>query len=266
MKTEVRNGLTAVSAARNEIRKVDIVYLKGLTMGEWYNKQSDKPDILINASLWDAEGDPIGTIWENGKMIRDEGNGFGFGIDQNGGWNFAAPWDLKWVDYLTGYPALIQNAKARPDKVDNYVQNCKNKRSVIATAGDRLYCITANNMTIAQLRTALLNFGVYHAINLDGGGSSRLMVNGKAINSPTDNRRCPNAIAVWLKDETETPVPPKPEQPSENHWAQACLDSLVKKGIITDAAQWSDFNASVSSLTIGQLLALIDKASNYIQK
>lgn len=266
MKTEKRNGLTAVSASRAEIRKVDIVQLNGLTMYEWYDKQPDKPAIFINASLWDANKKPIGTIWENGKMVRDEGNGFGFGIAQNGGWTFAAPWDLKWMDYITGYPALIQDGKSRTDKVDNYVQNSKNKRSVIATAGDRLYCITANNMTIAQLRTALLNFGVYHAINLDGGGSSRLMVNGKAINSPTDNRRCPNAIAVWLKDETETPVPPKPEQPSENHWAQACLDSLVKKGIITDAAQWSDFNASVSSLTVGQLLALIDKASNYIKK
>lgn len=199
-------------------------------------------------------------------MIRDEGNGFGFGIDQNGGWNFAAPWDLKWKDYLTGYPALIENAKARPDKVDSYVQYCSNKRSVIGTAGDRLYLITANSMTISQLRTALLNFGIYHAINLDGGGSSRLMVNGKAINSPTDNRCCPNAIAVWLKDEEEVPVAPKPEAPSAPHWAQACLDSLVKKGIITDASQWDDFNASISSLTVGQLLALIDKASAFLHK
>ena len=264
MKTETRNGLTAVSAARDEIRKVDIVYLNGLTMGEWYNKQSDKPDILINASLWDAEGDPIGTIWENGRMIRDEGNGFGFGIAENGDWGFAAPWDIKWVDYLTGYPALIQNAKPRPDTVDNYVQNSKNKRSVIATAGDRLYFITAKNMTISQLRTSLVNFGIYHAINLDGGGSSRLMVNGKAINSPTDNRRCPNAIAVWLKkDNTSDQTQGVSDK---NHWAKPCLDSLVKKGIITDPSQWNNFDASVSTLTVGQLLALVDKASTFIQE
>ena len=260
MKTEKRNGLTAVSASRAEIRKVDIVQLNGLTMYEWYDKQPDKPAIFINASLWDANKRPIGTIWENGKMVRDEGNGFGFGIAQNGGWTFAAPWDLKWMDYITGYPALIQDGKSKTDKVDNYVQNSKNKRSVIATAGDRLYFITADNMTIAQLRKALLNFGVYHAINLDGGGSSRLMVNGRAINSPTDNRRCPNAIAVWLNSEQTTPPP------SNTHWAQECLNSLVTKGIITDPSQWDDFNSPVSSLTVGQLLALIDKASTYIQK
>ena len=53
------------------------------------------------------------------------------------------------------------------------------------------------------------------------------------------------------------------EQPTEKvHWAQACLDSLVEKGIITDPTQWDDFNSSVSTLTVGQLLALIDKATN----
>lgn len=221
---------------------------------------------MINASLWDENGEAIGTIWENGEMVRDEGNGFGFGIDQNGGWGFAAPWSgIQWRDYITGYPALIESAKARPDTVDNYVQNTKTKRSVVATAGDRLYFITADDMNIAQLRSALLSFGAYHAINLDGGGSSRLMVNGTAINHPTDNRRCPNAIAVWLK--SEAPVPdPEPETPSAPHWSQACLDSLVRKGIITDASQWDAFDASLSTLKVSALLALMDKATTYLEK
>lgn len=42
------------------------------------------------------------------------------------------------------------------------------------------------------------------------------------------------------------------------HWAQTYLDALVNKGIITDAAQWNNFDAPVKkSLAI----ALIDKAS-----
>lgn len=52
------------------------------------------------------------------------------------------------------------------------------------------------------------------------------------------------------------------EDSAAPHWAQACLDSLVEKGIITDASQWDDFNASLSTLTVGQLIALIDKATN----
>ena len=198
MKTENRNGLLAVSAAADEIQRVSIVQLGGKTMGQWYAAQVDKPDMMINGSLWDERG-AIGTIWQDGKLVRNEGNGFGFGVNKACGWGFADPWGVSWRDYITGYPALVKAGKALSDSVDGYVMNSKTKRSAVAAAGNRLYFITADNMTVAGLRKALVSFGVYSAINLDGGGSSRLLVNGKAVNSPTDDRRCPNAIAVWLK-------------------------------------------------------------------
>lgn len=202
MKTENRNGLLAVSAAADEIARVEIVQLGGMTMGEWYAKQKDKPDMLMNASLWDKTG-AIGTIWQDGRLVRNEGNGFGFGVNKAGGWGFADPWGVSWRDYITGYPALVKAGKALSDSVDSYVMNSRAKRSAVAAAGNRLYFITADNMTVAGLRAALVSFGVYSAINLDGGGSARLLVNGKAVNSPTDDRRCPNAIAVWLKKKQE---------------------------------------------------------------
>lgn len=203
MKTEQRNGLLSVSASTTEIEKVAIVQLNGLTMDQWCNKQSSPPDIMINASLWDEKG-AIGTIYQNSKLVRNEGTGFGFGINKLNHFGFGDPWNIAWVDYITGFPALVQDGKALNHSVNSSVMNGSTKRSVIATAGDRLYFITANNMTVSQLRTALLNFGVYHAINLDGGGSSRLLVNGKAVNNPTDNRKCPNAIAVWLRKTGQT--------------------------------------------------------------
>lgn len=202
MKTEQRNGLLAVSAAADEIARVEIVQLGGMTMGEWYAKQKDKPDMLMNASLWDKTG-AIGTIWQDGRLVRNEGNGFGFGVNKAGGWGFADPWGVSWRDYITGYPALVKAGKALSDSVDSYVMNSRAKRSAVAAAGNRLYFITADGMTVAGLRKALVSFGVYSAINLDGGGSSRLLVNGKAVNSPMDDRRCPNAIAVWLKKKQE---------------------------------------------------------------
>lgn len=202
MKTENRNGLLAVSAAADEIRRVSIVQLGGKTMGQWYAAQVDKPDMMINGSLWDERG-AIGTIWQDGKLVRNEGTGFGFGVNESGGWGMGDPWAVKWRDFITGYPALVKAGKALSDSVDGYVMNSKTKRSAVAAAGNRLYFITADNMTVAGLRAALVSFGVYSAINLDGGGSSRLLVNGKAVNSPTDDRRCPNAIAVWLTKKQE---------------------------------------------------------------
>ena len=204
MKTENRNGLLAVSAAADEIQRVSIVQLGGKTMGQWYAAQEEKPNMMINASLWDKTG-AIGTIWQDGRLVRNEGNGFGFGVNKAGGWGFADPWGVSWRDYITGYPGLVRAGKALSDSVDGYVMNSKTKRSAVAAAGNRLYFITADNMTVAGLRAALVSFGVYSAINLDGGGSSRLLVNGKAVNSPTDDRKCPNAIAVWLKKEGQSP-------------------------------------------------------------
>ena len=179
MKTEHRNGLTAASVSNSEIDRVEIVQLGGLTMGQWQAKH--KPDLMINASLWDGKG-AIGTIWQDGKLVRNEGTGFGFGINKAGDWGFADPW-LDWQDYITGHPALVQDGKALPYSVGQDIMTRKTKRSVVATAGNRLYLITADNMTIAQLREALVDFGVYHAINLDGGGSSRLMVGASASRS-----------------------------------------------------------------------------------
>ena len=187
-----------VSISNDEIDKIDIVQLGGRTMKQWYDKKINKPDYMINASLWDKNG-AIGTIWQNGKLVRNEGTGYGFGINKSGCFHFGNPWDTAWNNYITGYPALIKDGKIMPDSVDSYVMTSKNKRSVIASAGNNIYLIATNEMTVAQLRKFLADNGYYNAINLDGGGSSRLMVGANAVNAPTGDRIIPNAIAVWLK-------------------------------------------------------------------
>lgn len=191
-----------VSIGNDEIDKIDIVQLGGRTMKQWYDKQTNKPDYMINASLWDDKG-AIGTIWQNGELIRNEGTGYGFGINKNIGFGFGNPWDIAWNNYITGYPALIKDGKIMPDSVDSYVMTSKSKRSVIASAGNNIYLIATNGMTISQLRKFLNDNGYYNAINLDGGGSSRLMVGANAVNAPTDDRIIPNAIAVWLKKDNK---------------------------------------------------------------
>ena len=187
-----------VSIGNDEIDKIDIVQLGGCTMKQWYDKKINKPDYMINASLWDKNG-AIGTIWQNGKLVRSEGTGYGFGINKSGGFGFGNPWDIAWNNYITGYPALIKDGKIMPDSVDSYVMTSKSKRSVIASAGNNIYLITTTGMTVAQLRKFLADNGYYNAINLDGGGSSRLMVGANAVNAPIGDRIIPNAIAVWLK-------------------------------------------------------------------
>lgn len=190
-------GLTIVPIPTEKIRRVGIVDLGGLTMGEWYARQADKPDAMINGSLWDSKG-AIGTIWQDGQLARNEGGGFGIGEVGNG-WAFGEPWEQRWTNYITGTPALIRAGKATgahmPLERDEIART---RRSAICGAGLIFYMVTGKNLTLAEFTTQLTEFGMYQALNLDGGGSSRLMLGGKAINDPTDNRRCPNAVAVWL--------------------------------------------------------------------
>ena len=88
-------NLTIAPIPVDQIRRIDIVQLGGLTMGQWYAKQTDKPKYLINASLWDSQG-AIGSIYEDGLMVRNEGGGFGFGVigkKDEVKWAFGEPWD-----------------------------------------------------------------------------------------------------------------------------------------------------------------------------
>lgn len=41
-------------------------------------------------------------------------------------------------------------------------------------------------MSLPELAGLLLEFGVLDAINLDGGGSTAMVVNGKLVNNPSD--------------------------------------------------------------------------------
>lgn len=100
------------------------IFQPRMTLKNWYNKQTDKPDILFNASLYTSTNKPCGTIWNDGVMVSDQGNGFGFGTIDKKTVEFGSPYNKKWYDYLTGYYGLVQNGKSiDPPWTDTYVFN-----------------------------------------------------------------------------------------------------------------------------------------------
>ena len=49
----------------------------------------------------------------------------------------------------------------------------------------------------------MLSLGAYQALNLDGGGSTTMVINGKVVNSPSDSdgeRKIGDCIAISVKD------------------------------------------------------------------
>lgn len=176
-----------------------------MPLHQWLAKQSDKPDILLNASLYKSATSGIGTFYEDGKLTQNSGNGFGVGniVNKPGDIQFGTPFDgTKWYDYLTGYYGLIQNGKKiDPPWNDAYVFGVKNKRIAIGKMKDGSICIvTHDSADIKAFRNYAYNQGCVDLVNLDGGGSVSLYWQGKQIAKST---RTPyNAIAIWLKNKS----------------------------------------------------------------
>lgn len=204
-------------ALPREIRQFEI-FRPGMPLKTWLEKQTDKPDILLNCSLYQTNGKPIGTIIEDGKMVNNAGGGFGFGTADVSSVGFGGPWDKAWKDYVTGYYGIVQQGKA-VDKpwADGYVFDQKLSRIAFGQLKDGRYAVfTANGVNIDQMAIQGVQAGFESLCNLDGGGSRALYWLGRWVHIST---RTPyNAIAIWLEKY------PKEEKPMSKPF-RVCLDA-----------------------------------------
>ncbi len=111
---------------------------------------------------------------------------------------------------LCGGPRLLSNGKVsingKEEKFDNSIINGRHPRTAVAMTfdGDLLLIAVDGRkkdsigMKLSELAEYLQRLGCMHAINLDGGGSTAMYLNGKIINRPSDGseRRISNGILV----------------------------------------------------------------------
>jgi hypothetical protein len=62
-----------------------------------------------------------------------------------------------------------------------------------------MLAVESPGMTFAEVQRVLLDLNVTHAIALDGGGSTKILQDGKSITSTLYNRAVDNVVAVFLK-------------------------------------------------------------------
>lgn len=217
------------------------IFQPRMTLKNWYAKQTNKPDILFNASLYTSTNKPCGTIWNDGVMVSDQGNGFGFGTIDKKTVEFGSPYNKKWYDYLTGYYGLVQNGKSiDPPWTDTYVFNKALTRIAFGQMKDgTLAVFCEDNKTIKTFSADAVRQGFQQLCNLDGGGSRALLWMGKWIY--TSSRTPYNAIAIWLEDEPKVEVELK-----ENEMRVICKKKT------------STYNAK-GSIEIGRSIAVKDE-------
>ena len=192
-------------------------------------------DALCNLSLYTSIGSPIGTIYEDGQMVHNDGNGYGAGII--GGYlDFGMPWEKAWTDYYTGYTScIIDGAYVPPSFKDNYVFDCSLARIGIGRKQGRAYIVTDDYVTLKQFAQHGLSMGLDTLVNNDGGGSRFLMYEGKVIYG--SSRTPYNAMAFYKSVVCTVPSPSNYPVPKRNlfygcrgedvKWLQ---DQLIKHG------------------------------------
>lgn len=194
------------------------IFRPGMPLKTWLDRQTDKPDILLNCSLYHANGKPIGTIIADGKMVNNAGGGFGFGTADGFSVGFGGPWSKAWKYYVTGYYGIVQQGKAVSKPwADGYVFDQKLSRIAFGQLKDGRYAVfTANGVNIDQMAIHGVQAGFESLCNLDGGGSRALYWLGQWVHIST---RTPyNAIAIWLDPDT------KEEKPISKPF-KVCLDA-----------------------------------------
>lgn len=115
-------------------------------------------------------------------------------------------------DIIGGVPQLIENGKIeitwKQEKQSKEFVETRHPRTAVAKLKDgKFLMITVNGrsaesvgMNLLELAQMLLKFGAMDAMNLDGGGSTTMFLDGKVVNQPSDKegeRKVGDAILVF---------------------------------------------------------------------
>lgn len=198
--------ITIVELPKKEIKKIDLALCQEPreTLKSYYDRQAKKPDFIMNGGFFNMDD---GRTCFN---FTDEGVCIVFGHWNSAGMGVIGDNELvysnihnrdDWRDYVAAYPPLIEDGKALPITYATEL-NYKARRSVLAYNADTVFLIAVESpgMKFEAVQSVLLAMGVTHAIGLDGGGSTKILQDGKSITSTAYNRAVDNVVAVYLKE------------------------------------------------------------------
>ncbi len=97
---------------------------------------------------------------------------------------------------VSNYPALLSEGNVVVDKGDltSYQTDIRGPRGAIGVDDNNLYLSIVSGATVPEAAYAMKALGAEDALNLDGGGSSALYINGAYVVGP--GRQLPNAIVL----------------------------------------------------------------------
>lgn len=202
--------VTIVEVLNEEIEKIDFCICKQPKerLGDFYNRQNVKPDVVINAGFFATKtGNSIFNLVDDGKVYsKHERYKWGMGVNtDHKRLKYCSLGNKDIVDFVSGYPNLVDGGKmCSPWTFANEI-NYKASRSMIGYNDNTVFFVTVDKpgMFFTQMAQLMIDIGCTYAVNLDGGGSSRMLVDGVAVNKPTENRAVDSVFACWLKKDKQ---------------------------------------------------------------
>ena len=152
----------------------------------------------------------------SGRSLRElikRGHAFEIGSRMRDGTNYFA--FTSSVDVTNGIPQLIKNGTIditwQREKASKSFVEMRHPRTAVAKLKDGKFLLmtvdgrqpgVSVGMSLQELAEYLLSIGATDAMNLDGGGSTTMFLDGKIVNTPSDRegeRKVSDAIVVTLR-------------------------------------------------------------------
>ena len=205
-----------------KLNEIDRIQLVGGTVrrtaAQVFKMLQEKPDYLINAGMYDMKSGLtvcdtiVDGVLLNGGNYTDKG----FAWDDNNlePEDTAAAKVRGYRYFLGGSPSLLWNGRLNIDGkgFDKYFLNSAKSVRIGMGITDKelVVCFPAAAKTLGTFAGIMAAAGCKYAINLDGGGSTRVMQNvgGKLrqLSSNRENRANSTWLAIYLKKRGENQV------------------------------------------------------------
>lgn len=238
------------------------------TLPSFYNRQIVKPDILINGGFFVmSTGIPCFNLIDD-EIKRAYNTNYKWGIGTKKGnltkFEYGSIDHSNWHDFICGYPVLLDGTG--PIKKWGYANevNYNALRSMIGYNKDcsKFFIVTVSKpgLKFPAMSALMYDIGCFVAVNLDGGGSSRLMVGGSVINVPTENRSVDNVACFYLKKSITNITPVNTKAYTSYSVIKGDTLSAIALKYFGETAKYTEIisfnNLTSTMLQIGQTLKI----------
>jgi exopolysaccharide biosynthesis protein len=122
----------------------------------------------------------------------------------------------KLKEMIGGHPIIVEDGYSTSMNPNNSFVYTRHPRTAVGINKDttKLFLVTVDGrqasslgMNLYELADLMLQLGVYHGINLDGGGSTTMVIRNEVVNTPSDvsgERPVSNALLVVSKAPLDT--------------------------------------------------------------